>query len=185
MKAPTQLTLIVTCALVALACVWSCASSVSDAVGERRAIPSDYWLSQHFTQGHDSFNRLVTMVQEDSEVVRVASDFTWARGPIGDAIRPGTEVGFTLQRWNEYRRLFKELGIEGGIAWRPEDKPRVIYFVMRSRGSVLSGTSKGYAFSQSPPTPLCESLDALATDTSSGTCFKPIAGKWYLYFERD
>jgi hypothetical protein len=157
-----------------------------DIARERLPFPTDSELARRLAQHRDSFNRLITMVREDSEVVQIAPDFTRARDSIGGTtIRDGAAVGFTVARWIAYRQLFQRLGVEGGIFWRPQDQPRVIYLIVQTKGTVSSGTTKGYAYSDTKLSPSCESLDAYSRDTSTGICFKPILEGWYLYFDID
>ena len=160
------------------------ASAVLDPAQARRPFPSDSLLRQRFIAHRPAFEHLVAMTRQDSLVIRIAPDFTWARDSITASLRSGSTVGFTTKRWNEYRHLFRTLGIEAGTVWRPEDKPRVIYLIVQANGLVTSGSAKGYAVSAAHLMPACESLDVYATRTSTGTCFKPLDGEWNLYFER-
>ncbi|PYL67861.1 MAG: hypothetical protein DMF28_08100 [Verrucomicrobia bacterium] len=149
----------------------------------RQPFPTDAELRERFTQLRRDFEKLVTMAQEDNEVIRIAPDFTWTTSNMGWP-RPQSELGFTLERWNEYRRLFQILGLEAGIL-RPCDHPNAIYLIVQTKGLSVAGSSKGYAYSEIPLEPHCESLDQDRGSTETGICFKPLGGKWYLYLDWD
>jgi hypothetical protein len=80
----------------------------------RRPFPRDAELSQRLAAHHKDFEQLVAMAKADKELVRIAPDFTWTTNSVAWP-RPASELGFTTERWDEYRRLFHTLGIEAGI----------------------------------------------------------------------
>ncbi len=69
--------------------------------------PSDQSLTKIFFAHEADFGKLVNMSNEDSHVVRIASDFTWLDNNAGWP-RPDSELGFSKQRWDEYRSLFSK-----------------------------------------------------------------------------
>src|SRR5436190_3345893 len=76
-----------------------------DPLGYSHEHPSDASLVRNFQKHEESFNKLVRMSNEDSQVIRIAYDFTrletnWAWP------RPESKIGFSKERWNDYRRLF-------------------------------------------------------------------------------
>ncbi|HEV7743889.1 MAG TPA: hypothetical protein VGO56_02730 [Pyrinomonadaceae bacterium] len=93
---------------------------------------------------------------------------------------------FSQQRWNEYDALFKRLG------------PAAQHMLMKESGVVLVPASiiatepdadytnrvseKGYAFSQTPLSPLNYSLDGMGVD-DLGTRYRRIDEHWYLYHD--
>jgi hypothetical protein len=149
----------------------------------RRPFPSDAELGDRLLKHRKDFEQLVAMAKADKELVRIAPDFTWTRSSVAWR-RPASELGFTVERWNEYRRLFHTLGLEAGIL-RPWDRPDAIYLLAQTKGIVTAGSSKGYAYSDSALEPQCESLEKRETGGQSGICFKRLGGEWYLYLEQD
>ncbi len=123
------------------------------------------------------------MSKEDAHVVRVAPDFTWldttAQWP-----RPDSQLGFTRERWDEYRRLFKKTGVESGF-YRPEDNGRrnILFLPIEATGMVTGGIEQGYAYTEVEPSPLVDSLEHLSIDVKSlQPVFKKLRGNWYLYY---
>lgn len=123
----------------------------------RRPFPTDAELSERLAQLRTDVEKPVTMAQEDNELIRIAPDFTWTRSSMGWP-RPDSELGFSLERWNEYRRVFQILGLEAGIL-RPWDQPNAIYLIAQTKSLGIAGSCKGYAYSEVPLEPLCQSLD--------------------------
>src|SRR6266478_6635535 len=76
--------------------------------------PTDSVLEARFQQHEVEFALLVDMSHVDLKVVRISPEFTWldhnAAWP-----RSESELGFSKERWNEYRKLFKTLELDGGI----------------------------------------------------------------------
>lgn len=144
--------------------------------------PSDARLARVFHANEPDFLRLLAMAQEDAKLTRIAPDFTWLADDVGWP-RPPSRVGFSDARWNEYRVLFRKLGVDSGVARRPDG---VLLFIASTQGLVTGGSSKGYAYSDRLLGPLYESLDAHPTDLPSNVPgFKPIGAGWYIYYDWD
>jgi hypothetical protein len=142
--------------------------------------PSDAVLEANFKQHEADLALLADMSQADDKVVRITKDFTWlndnARWP-----RPESELGFSNERWDAYRTLFKKIGLEGGIT-REKDGD-VTYFIFSSKGLVTHGTQKGYAFSRSELAPTAESLDNFSQmPKGQSVVFKKLKEHWYLFY---
>lgn len=150
----------------------------------RRPFPTDSQLAQRFSQHRAQFDQLVEMARADSELVRIAPDFTWTRKSVAWP-RGESELGFSRSRWSQYRQLFQTLGLEAGLLQRPQDVPRVIHLLAQTKGLVTSGSVKGYAYSETELAPQCESLDWSRGPNPSGICYKPLAPNWYVYLEWD
>jgi hypothetical protein len=150
----------------------------------RRPFPTDSALADRMTSYQTSFDQLISMARTDSDLVRIAPDFTWTRTTVAWP-RPKSQLGFTQARWDQYRSLFQALGLEAGLFQRPEDVPRVIYLLVQTKGLVTSGSAKGYAYSNAELVPRCKSLDSDRGPGGSGTCFKPLGHHWFLYLEWD
>ena len=147
--------------------------------------PSDAALIRNFEQHEGSFERLVQMSDENPQVIRIAYDFTrletnWAWP------RPEAELGFSKQRWAEYRKLFNTLGLASGLDRVSSSNGAAIYLMASARGMTMRGSSKGYLFSKTPITNMVESLDREAevpAKSKHGALYRPIKGNWYLCFE--
>jgi hypothetical protein len=146
--------------------------------------PSDAALQKKFFRNESQFNKLAQMSNEDWHVARITSGFTWLDT---DASWPRSNIGFSPQRWNQYRELFSQLGISGGLS-RRVDYPGTIFLIDCGSG-VLDGTDKGYAYSLRPLSPVVQSLDHVPPNfyhaQGHAIAFKQVANNWYLYREED
>ena len=104
--------------------------------------PSDDTLLRNFQEHEADFALLARMASEDSRVVRIAYDFTWLEDNAGWP-RPESELGFSRQRWDEYRRLFRKLDLEAGLL---NHQPDIILFLASTKGLMTGGSMKGYAY---------------------------------------
>lgn len=138
--------------------------------------PPDETLRLAFLQHRQSFVKLVKMCNEDRHVIDIAADFTRLDT---DFSWPRENIGFSEGRWNTYRTLFRKLGIYD--AYRSEDYPAAIFFVSRSKGLIVNGSSKGYVYSLRPLLPIRESLDNISPE--GPIFFRPIAANWYLFVD--
>jgi len=144
--------------------------------------PSDIQLIEDFQHHEADFNKLVNMANEDAKVVRITNDFTWLDNNMSWP-RPKAELGFSTQRWDEYRGLFKQLNLAAGIN-RREEIPDAIFFIASSEGAFLRGTEKGYAYLRKEPALLVDSLDRIDFQVKSKVpVYKKIKSNWYLYYE--
>ena len=144
-------------------------------------LPSDKILEGNFRRHESEFNELIKMSKIDSRVIRIADDFTWldtnANWP-----RPDSEIGFSKERWNEYRKAFRILGLKRGLM-RPIDTD-TIFLIASSTGMVTSGSSKGYAYSSKSLSPLSGSLENMPRELlSQHTVYKKLSDAWYLFFQ--
>jgi len=149
----------------------------------RRPFPTDAELTQRLADHREEFEQLVAMAKADKDLVRIAPDFTWTTSSVAWP-RPASELGFTTQRWDEYRGLFHTLGIEAGIL-RPSDHADAVYLLVQTKGLMIGGSVKGYAHSDTVLQPRCDSLDKPEAIRDIEICFKPLGGKWYLYLLRE
>jgi hypothetical protein len=139
--------------------------------------PSDKSLEQTFLAHEADFNKLVDMCNADAHVVRIAPDFTWMDNNAAWP-RPESELGFSRQRWEEYRSLFSKLGLTAGIL---NYQPDSVMFLASTRGLVTGDSSKGYAYSLKPPETIVDSLEN-ATFSKSRIAYKRLKGNWYLFY---
>lgn len=107
-------------------------------------------------QLHESdLNNLVGMSNEDSKIIGIANDFTRLENN-WDWPRPESEIGFSRQRWDEYRRLFKKIGTKYGINRGEEGS---ISIPMSATGMATGGAQKGYSYISKKPSLVVGSLD--------------------------
>lgn len=142
--------------------------------------PNDAILEANFKQHESDLDLLVRMSQADAHVVRITDDFTWLDNNAAWP-RPKSELGFSEERWAQYRKLFRTAGLEGGIT--REKSGDVTYLIFSSKGLVTHGTEKGYAFSEKELSPLGRSLDDV-TQMPKGhsVMFKKLKEHWYLFY---
>lgn len=139
---------------------WGCSRSVPDAK-----------LKELFYGNRDDFNKLAVMSEQDRRVVRINFDFTILDTDSG----PQKNMGLSASRWEEYRQLFRKLGITGGLE-RPEAFPSAVFFYAQCEGSAVDGDCKGFAYSEKPLLPVANSLNK----PRPGNVFEPLSGNWYL-----
>jgi|SRR5579862_437546 len=140
--------------------------------------PSDNTLYERFFKKEASFNRLVQMANEDFKMTRIAPDFTYPSDK---------QVSFPMQRWDEYRALFRDLGIDLGM--NRLDRNDGVMLIVSATGIVGRGTAKGYAYSTKQLEPTVDSLDTAMPRPCVGRknciAFKLLKGNWYLFYEID
>lgn len=151
--------------------------------------PPDSRLIANYQSHEADFQKMIRMVKDDSNVVRISPDFTM----LGDNYkwpRPESELGFTKERWEEYRQIFRKLELEDGVAWYTIKKgPVLLLASVKSRASNSGGSTKGYAFSTEPLSPVLESLDDVRFDGTTRhpklPVYRKITDNWYLYYIKD
>jgi hypothetical protein len=143
---------------------------------------SDKRMISWFRRNEGPFNHLVEMARNESIVRRVAADFLKTESDTFDY--PQVPEGFTIERWNHYRRFFTKLRLREGIEfWNRES----VSLYATSFGIVVSGSTKGYVWSARPPKPLVNSLDSPlpAEGELPGddyVAYRAIDDNWYLFF---
>lgn len=136
------------------------------------AHPSSEELINNFYTHRAEFDRLLQMAIEDQELNRVAYNFTRPEDP--------ELIGITQERLNEYRLLFHKLNLEAGI----ENHNYRVWFIASSSGLSISGSAKGYIYTEVHPDLVVEDLDSYdSADGRSFTAYQQIKGNWYLYYD--
>jgi hypothetical protein len=148
--------------------------------------PTDAKLTHLFQKNEEAFNKLVEMSNTDSNVIRIAYDFTrletnW------DWPRPEKQLGFSRERWSEYRTKFRKLSLESGLSRESNSNRTVILFTSSSKGMTFRGSSKGFAYSEQALSPIFKSLDQEESpnlqNEKHGIAYRKIKENWYLYFD--
>jgi hypothetical protein len=101
------------------------------------AAPTDETLDANFRAHRTAFESLLEMSRADRSVIRIANDFTWLDTD-SSWPRPEDKLGFPKQRLDQYRHLFREASLQGGIL--QEKEGGVTYFIYWSRGLMTNGS---------------------------------------------
>ena len=160
-------------ALLALLLLWSCSS------------PSDKSLAQRFNRHRSEFETLVRMLQEDADVIRIADDFTRLKDNWGWP-RPESQWGVSRNRWNEYRKLFRRVGLRAGLQ---KDAVGNVYFMAFTEGLALHGASKGFVYCGSVGNPDDVFLPCSEHHESGlvertpgrGSSYRRLKENWYIF----
>ena len=136
-------------------------------------LESDAKLKDIFDKNSGDFRQLESMSEQDHHFQRI--DFNLAMLDTGFPWS-GNVQGFSEQRWEEYRKLFRKLGLKAGIE-RQKGVPTIVFFYAQCEGTAITHDCKGYAYSENTLTPTKDSLDSL----SPGVSFKPLLKNWYLF----
>ncbi len=134
---------------------------------------ADAELIDNFRAHRAEFDRLLGMVHADEKLLRVDVDWTSPENP--------QEAGVSPERVEEYRRMFRKLGVRRGFnAFGGRD---YVEFMTSAKGLSIGGSAKGYAYSTRRPELIVDDLDRhRARQTSSFTAYRHIEGDWYLFF---
>jgi hypothetical protein len=148
-------------------------------------VPSDSKLREKFFHERSNFVELVRMSNEDEHVSLIMPNFTYLDT---DASWPRKDIGFSEERWNEYRRMFRKLGINGGLVRRTDYTPSTVFIAAYASGGVLASSDKGYVYSPRPLSPLVSSLDVFPRErylNGKGHAieFEQLGDGLYLYRE--
>jgi hypothetical protein len=100
--------------------------------------PSDTALTSQFQSHRSELNTLALMSQEDADGIRITGNFARLENDWGWA-RPKSKREITREKWNEYRRLFREVHLRG----LDKDKVGNVYFVAAT-DFFAGDTTKGF-----------------------------------------
>ena len=159
----------------------------------------DSALIKKFSENESDFNLLMKMAGEDAKASIIRMGFVGLenKGAWPPAIyldedkvwpRSESELGFSQQRWDEYRRLFKKLHLHG--INRKHEMPDAVFFTSSMDFSSLDGyeeavTEKGYVYSaREIHGSLTGSLDGLKINRPA-MFLKRLNERdhWYLFYE--
>ena len=132
-------------------------------------LPSEQSLVDRFPTVRPTLDTLRAMAAEDTSVVRVARDFVDPPSP-----------AFTVGRWNRYRELFARVGSEHGLTRMTDGEVQI---AIGSSGLSVSGSSNGYIYFPSPPSPE-QVRPTLAGGRAGATYYRHLNGGWYLFLSR-
>lgn len=147
-------------------------------------LPRDAALRATFALHEPEFETLLAMLRQDGHLWRVGFDLTYVDTPVGTPPRAPTREELPAARWDEYRRLFRVLGLANGATRQWEgDATEAIYLpaAVLSRGAVDS-EEKGFVYWSGTPEPLLESLDAPTLPVQHAqSAYARLKDRWYLY----
>lgn len=145
---------------------------------------SDKKLIENFYQHQSTFEQIVKMANEDSEVEIIYDDYVSLKG--NEIWKNDNQKGFSTKRWNEYKELFNQLG--GRYIHRLSKKGDILEIgaadiaVKHIEEPESIVISKGYVYTEKEPSRLVDTLDKFGFE-DSGIFYKKIEGNWYLYFD--
>ena len=160
--------------------------------------PKDAELIENFRRHRQEFEALIEVFRSDTGVGRVGATFTRSSDFFGkcadsqtrDASKgtgssdtwDGQPIHVSKERFLDYQRRFKDLGLTAGIeGYCAKD---LIGMYASTQGLSVTGSSKGYAFMTKPPQILVDDLDSFwSEDGRSFTAYRRIDGNWYLFFD--
>ncbi|MDA0203841.1 MAG: hypothetical protein O3A53_04640 [Acidobacteria bacterium] len=135
---------------------------------------SDKVLIQHLERRAADFERLVAMFQQDNRASVV--DYTH--------VQPDGVI--TVEQWDDYKALFDELELKGGVRRSEGQGPGTVWLVSTFQGFVTHGSSKGFLYQPTNSAPLYPSLDEMSENREGlGIGYRKIDEEWYLVFGRD
>jgi len=141
-------------------------------------LPSDASLTQNFYEHRIDIERLRKMAVHDKNLIRIAPTFTRLQN---DWSWPRTDIGISQSRWDLYRALFRKVGSDDGIDFDNT------YFQLTeaSRGLVTGGSSKGYIYTSTVPSPVVSTLDEFPRGANYDIwLYEHLTGNWYVFLER-
>ena len=144
--------------------------------------PSDQYLEDNFRANRADFERLITIIQEDNQLIRVSKN-----GELPDIAYQKNENIISKERLNEYQSLLNKVNVLN-IRVDRDNKidnsnfSKIEFLVYESKGWMLGmgGTYKYYIFTQQPPERLSDSLDKLKSSGNEGFAYKKISENWYF-----
>lgn len=136
--------------------------------------PSDQAMEERLRLSQPDFDKLIDMLKEDSDVVRLGHSFAF--------FNQDSRRSLSTERMNEYGRLFDKLALRKGVH---RDRSYVIRLIASSHDGIFIKSEKSYVYSTIELSPQVDSLDnIIKTDKGDHTpVFKKISNNWYLYYE--
>jgi hypothetical protein len=142
-------------------------------VGCGNSYPSDSLLEERFHSHRADFDKLARLFREDASLSSVGSEGAWVSFDV--------KANIPQQRLNEYRALFDKLKLKH--IGRGEKSGNFYILTWKNDGFIIGGASKLYIYAETPPSPLADSLDGLASSGHDAYAFKKIADNWYLHLD--
>jgi len=144
-------------------------------------MPSDQAMERRFTLHRAAFDQLIGMSDEDPTVGYISYSSTW-QNKEREATFEG-KYALSQERWNEYKKLFGSLGLQGGLS--RSESGNLILLMAYMYGIVPAGIEKGYMFSREPRDCASASLDDPKSLGNQKFACKHLDGQWYLYLSQN
>lgn len=139
------------------------------------AVRSDKEMLESLVEHRADLDRLIAMLSHDRGLVAV--DFDWT-----DPANP-TSLGVTSDRVNEYRAVFKRIGLHRGV--RVLEAGNKFVFIDRASGNLVNGLSKSFVHDEGEVSPVVEELDSLVNAATRGASYRSTGIPfWYLQLDR-
>jgi hypothetical protein len=141
------------------------------------SLPSDASLESAFAAKREHLEALIRLLQEDHlTTLRISS----GRVLTDDNRLTAIADHLSPERQRRYRDLLEKLGLEG-VRWLEQDGTKV-FCVFRVEWWVY--VEKGYAYRETPPKRLFESLDRHPKEriAEGEPIYKRLEGNWYIYY---
>ena len=121
------------------------------------------------------------------KLVSMATHDPWLRRIDGGEITPDD---MAVERYREYRALFRELGIKNSLTWRLVPGTGGLFIIAESWIPLGGrGASVGYVYSEGQLTPVVSHLEVpnllaeIHRGTGSRSVYQRLEDHWYLYYE--
>ncbi|MBC7880440.1 MAG: hypothetical protein H7Y37_03840 [Anaerolineae bacterium] len=154
--------------------------------------PKDDQMLAQFAKHRLELEQLIRMFKTDKGLGRVGSGFTRPDNP--------TIIGVSAERIEKYRQLCSVVGavnciegydatydrLYGSVSEGITEEKVPIWIHISARGLSISGSGKGFFYSEMPPKSpfkLVKDLDRISITRPAGTWLRHIEGPWYLYFD--
>lgn len=127
---------------------------------------------------------IVSMSDQDAQLIRIDPNWLMTADHQYQSYSP--DAGITLERWNEYRRLFARNDITQGIQRDPAS--RDAFILVKSVGLLNRGTSNGFLYCGPGPKhryPPCSLSQAEGEHPysrgSEEYSYRKLADRWYAF----
>ena len=128
---------------------------------------------KHYTQYKTEFNQLSQMLVIEKELLVIFPDTGHCQIE-GQKLIDGSEN----ERCGKYIQLFKLLGLQWAYS-----NPKPLYLSVSSSGLSVSGSYKGYVYTEELPVPPGTVVSSTDTDGLSLPLYRLIEEDWYIYFD--
>lgn len=163
-------------------------------------LTSDSEMERIFKEKREIFNKLAEMSDADSEFKVITTDSKFAfdnSEEFNQSYSGNKQSKLPVERWENYKNLFKEINLKGSLIRRDEESPVSIYLNNDFKYYYLTSASKGYVYSKEPLTPAIESIDSILKPLKTNEekakeffkakrlFYRKLSDNWYIYYEYD
>lgn len=148
--------------------------------------PSINTLANRFPSQRKDLETIVSMSDHDAQLLRI--DPNWLSTYNHQYLGYSPETGITLERWNEYRRLFARNNITQGI--QRDQASRDAFILVESVGLLNRGKSNGYLYCGPGPAHRYQPCSLSQPEGKhpyspgdEGFSYRKLADRWYAFSE--